>query len=697
MASSSSKRRRSLELVSLGRASYASHSAISKLLAHVSEHGIPDTYDRQAQYRARKDLCRTNVDGYGTLVVNLEMPLSAGGTETGSFQNPLAAFAYHCKHSRHFSDIVKTAAAKHPPSVGIKWRLILYQDGVDPSDGLAKNHSRKSTVFYWAFAEYGMRALCHEEVWLTTCVCRSSLTNRLAGGASCLYQHILELFFGNVHNLMVTGINVAMHDGSRLHVFGNASVLLADMPAVKECIACKGHAGMFVCPCCMNACAHVHGDAIPMHLLTSKAISITNFDLSAFRELKFDDLRKITERNNKDHADWINGLITKETFEENQMFRGWNYNPANIVLNTRFRLDLPRLIMYDWAHIYVHDGLGDVEFGLCLSFLQNGSAYATSFAECGEYIKRFQQPKSAPSLDHLFAKEKNNNNYEKKSFSCTGSEFLTLTPLLHRYFEKVVKPRGEHVETVESMLAVLNVVMLLLSLKTGMVTAEALTAAIQTHLILFLAAWGEWYVRPKHHYAIHLGPMLAHFKFLLATFTHERKHRLVTRYCRDRKNLKAWDMSAIEEITCHQVWQLGLPFMDAFNASNARGNILIPLREMYPGISTFHLCSNIACNGGRCSPADVVTFYLDGLNVGQLILSIAFQRTDGTWVTETIIARWKLAERLRDGAQWANFYISGDDIVKVPTQNLDTVLVWGLADDGASCSIYLPQEIRPRA
>ena len=63
------------------------------------------------------------------------------------------------------------------------------------------------------------------------------------------------------------------------------------------------------------------------------------------------------------------------------MFRGWNYNPANIVLNTRFRLDLPRLIMYDWAHIYVHDGLGDVEFGLCLSFLQNGSEYATSFAE----------------------------------------------------------------------------------------------------------------------------------------------------------------------------------------------------------------------------------------------------------------------------------------------------------------------------
>ena len=108
MASSSSKRRRdTLELISLGRASYASHSAISKLLAHVHEHGLPETYDRSAQFRARKELCRTNVDGYGPLVVNREMALSAGGTATGSFQNPLAAFAYHCKHSPHLSGIVK--------------------------------------------------------------------------------------------------------------------------------------------------------------------------------------------------------------------------------------------------------------------------------------------------------------------------------------------------------------------------------------------------------------------------------------------------------------------------------------------------------------------------------------------------------------------------------------------------------------
>ena len=144
-----------------------------------------------------------------------------------------------------------------------------------------------------------------------------------------------------------------------------------------------------------------------------------------------------------------------------------------------------------------------------------------------------------------------------------------------------------------------------------MVTPEALDTAILHHLTLFLAAWGEANVQPKHHYCIHLAAMLEWFSFLLASFTHERKHRLVTRYCRDRKSLQNLDMSAIEEICCHQVWQLGLPFMQAFETAKPRGKILIPLHETYPGVpaADMVLCSGIACNNCRCSPSDVVTFF----------------------------------------------------------------------------------------
>ena len=37
------KRARAEQLVSLGRTSYASHAGIAALLAHISEHGTPNT------------------------------------------------------------------------------------------------------------------------------------------------------------------------------------------------------------------------------------------------------------------------------------------------------------------------------------------------------------------------------------------------------------------------------------------------------------------------------------------------------------------------------------------------------------------------------------------------------------------------------------------------------------------------------
>ena len=698
MASSSSLKRRAnnLELISLGRASYASHSAMSKLLAYISEHGLPETHDRSAQFRARKDICTTDVNGYGPLVVHRQMAAENGEDVTGSFQNPLAAFVYHCQHSRHYARIVQQAAAKHPPSPGSPWGLIIYQDGVDPSDGLAKNHSRKSTVFYWAFAEYGLGALAHEEVWLTLCVSRSSQTQKLAGTVSCLFQTVLELFFGETHDIMRTGVHVTLITGESIHVFGKASILLADIPALKECTCCKGHSGFICCPRCLNATLHSASDAVPLHLLTEKAVSIANFDIKAFIALRREVLQNITKRNNADHAAWQAGRKSKDEFEKAQTRRGWNWTPANIILNERFQLDLPNIMMYDWAHIYVHDGLADVEFGLALSALQKHSNHNTSFAECGQVVSQFEFQKSAPKLGHLFTVDKNKNNYKKKSFSCTGSEFLTLAPILHYYFDKVVKPRGEQLQIVASMLAVLSVVMLLSSLNTGTISAEKLDEAILHHLHLFLAAWGDAYVRPKHHYSIHLGPLLAYFGFLLATFTQERKHRLVTRYCRDRKKLSRWDMSAIEEITCHQIWQLQLPFMQACETAEPRGLMLIPLQEMYPGVpaANMRVCSAINCNKGSCSSGDVVSFLQEGTQVGQLLMSVAVKTNDG-WKLESIIARWKLAKELRAGAMWAKFLITGDDVVKIPTECIDTVLVWAPTPDKTSCNIYMPPEIRP--
>ena len=63
-------------------------------------------------------------------------------------------------------------------------------------------------------------------------------------------------------------------------------------------------------------------------------------------------------------------------------------------------------------------------------------------------------------------------------------------------------------------------------------------------------------MRPKHHYALHLPIQLYHNGFLVATMCMERKHRVVKRYLRPRRTLKAFELGVMEELTCFETWQL---------------------------------------------------------------------------------------------------------------------------------------------
>ena len=115
-------------------------------------------------YRARKELCYTNTP-YGPLIRQVTLNRIGKPDVNVGFQNPMAFLHYQCENSDHFAAIMRDAIQVHPPTPSTPWSIILYQDGVDPGDGLAKNKSRHSVVFYWSFAEFGLDVLAHEEVW----------------------------------------------------------------------------------------------------------------------------------------------------------------------------------------------------------------------------------------------------------------------------------------------------------------------------------------------------------------------------------------------------------------------------------------------------------------------------------------------------------------------------------------------------
>lgn len=227
-------------------------------------------------------------------------------------------------------------------------------------------------------------------------------------------------------------------------------------------------------------------------------------------------------------------------------------------------------------------------------------------------------------------------------------------------------------------------------MKAEAVASDVLFAAITKHLELYSAAYGEDSMRPKHHYALHLPHMLHRFGFLLSTMTQERKHRIVKRYTRDRRNLTSWSLGAIEEVTCHQCWELTLPFFLAYDMAAPRGERqLAPLRELFPNVpdNGFTLVSHLKCNGGQVSAGDVVSALHDGnMIVGELLLSVG---VDGTLYS--FVSTWELVD---EDAGWAKCRVRNDAYVKLQTSSLDTVFTYCKSSDGSVAHLYLPYEVR---
>ena len=420
-SSSSSKRlapaaERYPQLVALGKSSYVTQSGINKLLRAVAADGTPEAFSRASQYRARKNLCSTETE-YGCFVntVGLECTRKIRGqvettTEQIGFQNPLAFFHHHCSHSPDYAAIVRAALEKHPCAPISPWHIIIYQDGIDPSDGLSKNHSRKSTAFYWSFLELGPEALCQEQVWGTVTTMRAMLITALTGGYARITEEVLNQFFGDVHDIRRSGVRITLAgEPDRYHtIVAVTGCLFGDEPALKEMTDCKGHQGQKPCLLCKNGCLHNGVAGAPsLHEHSDYLVSIATIDFN-----KFDLHTDITLRDTVSRLRTYHQTLHNDEYAHRSMLLGFNHNPHSIILNPRFDLNIASIVMFDWGHVYVANGLADGEFGMFMKVMQKSSR-VTTYTECAKYVETFTLPKDRASLDELFTSERNKQFEER--------------------------------------------------------------------------------------------------------------------------------------------------------------------------------------------------------------------------------------------------------------------------------------------
>lgn len=225
-------------LNTLGKEPHATARAVSKLCDTIRKEGLPEATSRSTLYRARKGLSNTKTP-YGVLVETVPAPTKKEPNLKIGIQNPLAMMCYCALMSPTYAALLRATMEATPSEPDKPWSLTLYQDGIDPSDGLAKRHSRKGHIFYWAVKEYGMSALGAEQSWFTPAFVRDDVLREQPGGVPWLAQFVLRRFFdpeGEVAE--IGGIDLDLHGGGSMTVYLKFSVLLVDGEVLLE--ACMG-------------------------------------------------------------------------------------------------------------------------------------------------------------------------------------------------------------------------------------------------------------------------------------------------------------------------------------------------------------------------------------------------------------------------------------------------------------------------
>ena len=151
----------------------------------------------------------------------------------------------------------------------------------------------------------------------------------------------------------------------------------------------------------------------------------------------------------------------------------------------------------------------------------------------------------------------------------------------------------------------------------------------------------------------------------------------------------------MEDITCHQIWELEQPFFMTYEATSviSSNKLRDAIADVFPGVplSCVNIQTQVACMGGRAQKGDVVSFFMDGMMmVGELLVTVGVKYDDGTQCMYSMIALWRFKER---SGQWANFAMEkGESLIRIRTdESLRGVHMYRKDSDRDLALVFIPE------
>jgi hypothetical protein len=684
-----------VRLTDLKRGKYASTKAIAHLMHVARTQGIPEHTSARSQGRARKALCNTSTV-YGPIVQTIQVPVAspqppAPPYVTIAYQHPLAMLDVSARECEPFAAILKDAIQQHgEPTPANPWNLIWYFDeiGINP---LAPDDSRKTFGNYWSLLEFGPRLLCTDSAWFVAAAVRTKLVKLIAGGASHLSKVLLRTFFQNDGGDFKSGMFLHIHGMARpLILFVRLGLVCGDLDALFKFLCSKGQSANIPCPLCMNFCSIKCGWGV------NSAV------LRVFTCLSYTDMKPHTDASIRSLVaslgaaarDVAAGNMTEAAFDQLQTERGWNHVPDSVLFDELIDVR-PRTVLHmDWFHIYLQTRKFNYEFGLAVEFLKEVRP-PIKFQTMQAFANRFVWPKRFPSPANLLVKE--HISKETLHFKCSGSEALSLYPVLQLYFAEVLLPTGVCSAVINSFLSLCNVLDMLQDVNEGKVTPIELRAAITSHLTKYKLAYGDIGWVYKHHASMHLWEQLEKCGILVALFTLERRHKIVKRYVHDRRSGKGFEQGLIEEVTLQHLYDMRVAWYQRGVLDASRTPNQAVTDAIYDALGKHARCQvaseGTLPNGRTVNVGDTVIVLQDGVHVvGELWLLITLTHNTGC---ETDVACFSIWPRVRGGSNYCrNFQIDDSNPTYVPLSAVCCSVIYCMNDAKTKASCLIPRSLR---
>ena len=550
-----------MSLESLSFKKFCSKSALAEVLTELKTKGLPSATSRTSIKRAREKAVDIATP-YGDMLVRKQVelePPKPGGKPTRfefTFVNPVA-WLYHISATcREYSDFFRSVFQLNEPTPTKPWEIIVYFDEVSPGNVLRHDQSRKVQVGYWSVKQHGVKALSCERHWFLLGIARSDLVKRIPGKMSAYAKLAISNFYQPFDVRQGIQLESPSATGHNMF-FAVVAVLLGDEAALKDALSWKGASGTVLCPLCRNVVDHK--SELPDHdrsnrLVPSHCLDMTLMDFHTDSSIR-DVLQFLREQQ---------PLVPHSQFQRMQQFLGYNYVAQGLLLDQELDIQPASVVMFDWMHTYIANGLWNCEMGLLLEQLRHAGITQTVLHHC---LQTFRWPFAIASRgvsgSRLFAK------VQSGDVKCMASEALSIFSVIRFILHERTRA-GElsalrsHIQSYMDLCAVLD---LLIGIKQQTTRASDLEKSVLKHLTSYTAAYGHTRYLPKHHYACHLGRMLSSHRILCSCLTHERKHKEVKRFANLSSGGNSFESSVLVDALRLQLEELdSQPFRSGLQA-----------------------------------------------------------------------------------------------------------------------------------